>query len=197
MYRYATPLTALLLVALTGALLIAGCSTARPAPYAEAYEAALARYPGHAPVADAPVADFIAFFTHEAGTAQAVADPADLYAERFYFSDTLVTTDDPARALAHLQRMRTGTEAIRVRLLNRVDDGADIYLVWHMEAEFAPVRATVTSTTVGITHLRFDAAGRIVLHQDFWDASEGFYQHVPVLGGMIHRIRRSFQHDDP
>jgi hypothetical protein len=178
-------------------LMLAACSQNGPTPYASAYEDALERYPGTAPVAAERVQAFVDFFSHGGNShgssgGEAETDPAELYADHFYFSDTLLTTDDPARALAHLRRMRANTDTIEVRLLNRLDDGADVYLVWHMQATFAPVRQRVTSTTVGVTHLRFDAAGRIVLHQDFWDASEGLYQHVPMLGRVIHRIRRSF-----
>jgi hypothetical protein len=194
--------------ALTGAvamlvcvLMLAACSQTRPAPYALAYEDALERYPGTAPVAADRVQACIDFFSHGSAATDGDhrdtgADPATLYAQRFYFSDTLLTTEDPMQAIAHLRRMRTSTDAIEVRLLNRLDDGADVYLVWHMKATFAPVREPVTSTTVGVTHLRFDADGRIVLHQDFWDASEGLYQYVPMLGRVIHRIRRSFEHAD-
>lgn len=178
---------------LLAALTLTGCSQTPPEPYAAFYERALERYPGSTPVTDASVDRFIDFFSHNSASA---VDPAALYAERFYFSDTLVTTNDPALALSHLRRMRSSAEELEVRLLNRLDDGADVYLVWQMRATFTPVRSPVTSITIGVTHLRFDDAGRIVLHQDFWDASEGFYQHVPVLGSVIHRIRRSFEHDD-
>lgn len=182
---------------LLAVLLLAGCSQTPPTPYATAYKDALGRYPGTMPVTDASVDRFIAFFSHHQAAAGAEpVDPAAMYADRFYFSDTLVTTEDPALALAHLRRMRSSAEDLEVRLLNRLDDGADVYLIWQMLATFTPVRSPVTSNTIGMTHLRFDDAGRIVLHQDFWDASEGFYQHVPVLGSIIHRIRRGFDHDD-
>jgi hypothetical protein len=54
------------------------------------------------------------------------------------------------------------------------------------------VRSQVTSNTVGVTHLRFDEAGRIILHQDFWDSAEGLYRHIPVLGSLIGVIRGRF-----
>jgi hypothetical protein len=188
---------------LLAALALAGCSQTPP-PYATAYQSALARYPGSTPVDSRAIDRFVAFFSHDGSPddqessqhSSATVSPtaAELYADRFYFSDTLVTTESRGTALAHLERMRSTTGSLEVTLLNRLDDGADVYLVWHMRATFAPVRSTVTSDTIGITHLRFDSDGRIVLHQDFWDASEGLYQHVPVLGSVIHRIRRSFDH---
>ena len=38
-------------------------------------------------------------------------------------------------------------------------------------------------------HLRFNDAGQVVLHQDFWDSSQGFFEHVPILGAMIRWVR--------
>ena len=39
--------------------------------------------------------------------------------------------------------------------------------------------------TEGLSQLRFDDQGRIVLHQDFWNPSAGIYQHLPLLGPAI------------
>ncbi|MDZ7644911.1 MAG: hypothetical protein U5K76_12275 [Woeseiaceae bacterium] len=36
---------------------------------------------------------------------------------------------------------------------------------------------------IDIFDLRRD--GRVALHQDFWDAAGGLYEHVPMLGGLI------------
>jgi hypothetical protein len=40
-----------------------------------------------------------------------------------------------------------------------------------------------------MTMLRFDGEGRVVLHQDFWDPAAGFYEHLPVLGGVLRWIK--------
>ena len=40
--------------------------------------------------------------------------------------------------------------------------------------------------------VRFDAQGRVVLHQDFWDATAGVFEHVPVVGTAIRGIKAKF-----
>jgi hypothetical protein len=193
---------------LLAALALAGCSQTPP-PYATAYQSALARYPGSTPVDSRAIDRFVAFFSHDGSPddqessqhSSATVSPtaAELYADRFYFSDTLVTTETPrhgagtprAHALDHRQPSRSRCSTGSMTAPTSIWCGT-------CAPRFAPVRSTVTSDTIGITHLRFDSDGRIVLHQDFWDASEGLYQHVPVLGSVIHRIRRSFDHaNDP
>jgi hypothetical protein len=41
----------------------------------------------------------------------------------------------------------------------------------------------------GVTQFRFDKEGRVLLHKDFWDSGTGLYEQLPVLGGILGRIR--------
>lgn len=42
----------------------------------------------------------------------------------------------------------------------------------------------------GVTHLRFATDGRITSHRDLFDAAEGFYEALPVVGSMLRAIKR-------
>ena len=119
---------------------------------------------------------------------EAEADARRLYAESLYFSDTLLTSESHEHVVKHMARMHSGTGTLAVEPLGRVVSGADFYLIWRMRASFQPLIQEVNSDTLGISHLRFDADGRVVLHQDFWDAAAGFYQHIPLLGGAIRAV---------
>lgn len=184
-----------LLILATSALLalLSGCSGSDPQPYALAYEEALERYPGSADTDPGAVDRFVEFFSSDASLGGNAASRAeDLYADRLYFSDTLLTSETKETVIHHLTRMHEATRSLSVRVLHRQQDGADFYIIWRMTAEFAPVSTTVTGHSIGMTHLRFDPAGRIVLQQDFWDASAGFYEHLPVIGFAIRSIQGSF-----
>lgn len=181
-------------------LFITGCTQAPPQPYADAYQAALERYPGTTRITPDMTARFVRFFSHDnndgATTDTPALDPTELYGEPLYFSDTLLTTENRSAALQHLNRVRSGTRSLMVTVLDTQVDGQDVYLVWHMRATFAPVRSPVTSTTLGMSHLRFDDTGRIIFQQDFWDSAEGLYRHVPVLGFLIDSIQGRFSRHD-
>jgi hypothetical protein len=182
----------------------AACSQTPAPPYADAYRAALEQIQGSAMITPAMTDRFVLFFSHGTPADGGAAadrtapdvDPESMYGEPMYFSDTLLTTRNRAAAVAHLRRMREATAALRVSVIDTQVSGQDVYLVWQMTAEFEPVRRRVTSNSVGVTHLRFDEAGRIVLHQDFWDSAEGFYRHLPIVGRMIRSIRGTFEPDD-
>ena len=42
--------------------------------------------------------------------------------------------------------------------------------------------------TVGMSHLRFNAQGLVVYHQDYWNATDGIFRHIPILGNMINAV---------
>jgi len=42
----------------------------------------------------------------------------------------------------------------------------------------------------GVTHLRLAADGRVAEHTDLFDAAEGFYETLPVIGGALRAIKR-------
>jgi hypothetical protein len=44
--------------------------------------------------------------------------------------------------------------------------------------------------SIGISHIVFDRDGRIALHQDFWEAASGLFEHIPLVGGLIRAIRQ-------
>ena len=42
----------------------------------------------------------------------------------------------------------------------------------------------------GASHLHFDAAGKVSMHRDYWDAAEELYGKLPVLGGLMRALAR-------
>lgn len=115
----------------------------------------------------------------------------ETYADDVYFNDTLKAIEGRA-ALSHYLRESAGAvEACRVEIQETTRTANDEHLVrWSMMIRFRKLRRGVDTWTVGMSHLRFDAGGRVVYQQDYWNAAEGIYQHVPVLGTMIRAIQR-------
>lgn len=171
--------------------ILAGCAGPTTPPYAVAYRQALDELPGFAPVDPAWLDRFVSHFSSR-GDQPMDVDSGALYAEQLYFCDTLLTTRSREQLQAHMAAFTESGARVAIEVLDRQIDGPDAYLIWFMEASFSPAGREVTSRTLGVSHLRFNERGQIVLHQDFWDAAAGFYEHIPVLGGTIRRVGRSF-----
>ena len=178
-------------------IFLLGCASAQVnnQPYPAAYRLALDTFPGSANVSAESLGEFTTFLS-ELGARDSGVRASQLYASDLHFSDALMLTGDRARVVEHFQGLADAGTAVRVDILQTLISGADVYLVWSMQAEFTPVRKPVTSDTIGITHLRFNEDGRVVLHQDFWDTGLGFYQHIPVLGRVVKTINRRFLVED-
>lgn len=45
-------------------------------------------------------------------------------------------------------------------------------------------------TIDGVTEVRFDEAGLVIAHIDYWDAARQLYEQLPLLGSLLRRLRR-------
>jgi hypothetical protein len=42
----------------------------------------------------------------------------------------------------------------------------------------------------GVSHLKFDADGKVNFHRDYWDTAEELYMKVPLIGSLMRSLRR-------
>jgi hypothetical protein len=59
-----------------------------------------------------------------------------------------------------------------------------------MRLRFLKLAGGEEKRSIGMSHVRFDADGRVELHQDFWDSAAGLWEHVPGLGGLLKLAKR-------
>ena len=114
----------------------------------------------------------------------------EVYADEVFFNDTLKTLHGAAAVEDHLAATAEALEAGTVDFLDLVSDDGDYYFRWQMTVRSKRLAGGEPTTSVGMTHVRFDAEGKVVLHQDFWDATGGLFEHVPALGWALRRAKR-------
>ena len=178
-------------------LMILACSTGACASrsssenisYPAAYRAALIETEESAPVRNEDLQLFIRFL-ESIGTQGSAKAASELYSENIHFSDALILTKDKQVIVKHFSDLEAAGNQVKVTMHQRIISGNDIFLVWSMEARFKPIRRERISDSLGVTHLRFDENGRVILHQDFWDSTEGFFRHIPVLGSVVNSVKR-------
>ena len=178
-------------------LIILACSTTACAgrsgsenrSYPAAYRAALVETEESAPVRNEDLELFIRFL-ESIGTPGSAGAASELYSENIHFSDALILTKDKQVIVKHFSDLEAAGNQVKVTMHQKLISGNDIFLVWSMEARFKPIRRERISDSLGVTHLRFDENGRVILHQDFWDSTEGFFRHIPVLGSVVNSVKR-------
>lgn len=114
---------------------------------------------------------------------------AQLYADQFYFNDTFKTLRTREELVAYLTATGERLQYSEVNIQQVMRQDSDVYIKWHMRFGFRVGGRDVESNSIGITHVRFNQQGQIILHQDFWDGAHGFYRHMPVVGGLVEWLR--------
>lgn len=175
------------------ALLLASCQSPNLSKQrvAEFQSAAAATGPGPAPgsaaekEAIARVKDFLSDLSVE----NVRANTSRVYAKDAYFNDTLKTLRGADEIEAYLLHTAETVEGITVEFDDVARSGSDFYFRWRMDFQAPKLRRGETIRTIGITQVRFDSEGRVVLHQDYWDSMAGLFEHLPVTNQMAGLVR--------
>ncbi len=114
---------------------------------------------------------------------------ASTYSTDAFLNDTLKTEIGAADIEKYFLGTAGNADEIRVEFKDVARSGNDYYLRWVMDVKFKKFHRGQSFRTVGITHARFNEQGLVTLHQDYWDSTTGFFQHVPVLGAGIRYIK--------
>lgn len=68
-------------------------------------------------------------------------------------------------------------------------DGVRAFLVWDFLFRFrSPPRHP--QSLRGGTHLLLAPDGRVRVHHDYWDAAQGIYEKLPLIGALLRWLRR-------
>ncbi|MGA9962988.1 MAG: nuclear transport factor 2 family protein, partial [Azonexus sp.] len=73
----------------------------------------------------------------------------------------------------------------------KVVDDSGAMLIWTFSFRAARRGGGRTQVIRGVSHLRFDAAGKVSYHRDYWDAAEELYMKLPILGVLMRGLRRA------
>ncbi len=112
-----------------------------------------------------------------------------LYASDLFFNDTVHTHEQRDTLITYLEKTSKRLDDMSLEILDSRIAGHDLYLRWIMRTDFQAGFREVSAETIGMTHLRFNQKGKVILHQDFWDSRQGVFEHIPVVGGLIEWIR--------
>ena len=85
-----------------------------------------------------------------------------------------------------LEHTRRQIPDVRFQVIDQVTQGRRVYLKWKMAGT---LRVLGFWRVQGMSELVFNDGGKVMLHQDYWDASEQFYARLPLFGWILRRIR--------
>lgn len=132
--------------------------------------------------------DLIQFY--QTLTPESVSRFGMFYSENAYFKDPF----NEVRCLADIQaifaRMFRQVGEPRFEILERVGDQDGMFLVWNLSFRLRAWRPGQEQRIHGVSHLRFDADGKVCYHRDYWDTGEELYEKLPLVGLGARLLRR-------
>ena len=134
------------------------------------------------------LARVVAFY--ESISASDVAGLGELYAADAFFKDPFNEVRGVPAIARIFEHMFVQVDAPRFTVHETIAQGDAAFLAWDFEFSFRRPLPTGPRRIRGCTHLRFDAAGRVSMHRDYWDAAEELYEQLPAIGVLMRWLRR-------
>lgn len=105
-----------------------------------------------------------------------------LYADGCRFKDPFNDVRGRAALRRVFEHMFETLKSPRFVITTAFVEGDQCFLAWDFHTGDLVIR--------GASHLRFDAAGLVADHRDYWDAAEELYEKLPVLGALMRLLKR-------
>jgi hypothetical protein len=116
-----------------------------------------------------------------------------VYAPDAYLNDTLVTHHGAEAIKAYFLKTAETMTSYKVTIDDTASSGNEHYVRWTMVFSAPKLNGGKPVESVGMSHVRFNGDGQIIMHQDYWDSGFSIYGQIPVLGGAIESIRRRLE----
>ena len=116
------------------------------------------------------------------------ASVSEVYAEKAYFRDGF----RKVRGVKNIEEYFLGTtEAIHECIFEIQDVGysdGNYYFRWIMKLTLNRDKENPLET-VGMSHVRFNAGGKVIFHQDYWETA-ALYERLPIIGSIIRWVKK-------
>ena len=113
-----------------------------------------------------------------------------LYADGAYFRDGFKEVVGIEAMEDYFLKSAGGIQSCTFDIQEMAVHEGNYYFRWVMQLTMKrspddPIR------TVGMSHVRYDAKGKVIFHQDYWDTG-AVYEKLPVMGAVIRWIKNKF-----
>ncbi len=121
-------------------------------------------------------------------TPQRVRLAGVFYHTTVHFKDPFNDVRGIDALMAIFDHMFVSTEDPRFIMCDHVKNDQQAFVTWTFEFSLKGKPYSVR----GATHFKFDDAGLVTEHRDYWDAAEELFQKLPLVGAPVRWLRRQF-----
>ena len=107
------------------------------------------------------------------------------YAPSLYFNDTLRTYRTLDEVVDYLLETANRVTETKAQFEEISSSNESYFIRWKMIMKFSVNGETIETESIGVSQIKFDSSGKVIFHQDFWDNTEGFFRHLPLVGYVL------------
>ena len=126
---------------------------------------------------------------YERLTPESVGQLGNYYADDAYFKDPFNEVRGLVGIRKIFEHMFRQVAEPRFFVTEKVVEGASAMLVWEFHFRMRWPRSSAQMMR-GVSHVKFDNAGKVTYHRDYWDAAEELYEKLPMVGGLMRYLKR-------
>jgi steroid delta-isomerase len=122
-------------------------------------------------------------------TPESVATIASVYADDARFRDPFNDVRGIDRIRHIFADMFIRLDAPRFTIIETIEQPHGVLLIWDFDFRIRALKPALQRRVHGASHIRFDAAGRVNYHRDYWDAAGELYEQLPVVGTLMRWLK--------
>ena len=134
--------------------------------------------------------DALIRFYHDLSS-ESVARFPEFYADDAWFKDPFNEVRGVAATQRIFTRMFRQVAEPRFVITEKVVDAGGAMLVWEFYFRVRLWGRGEAQVMRGVSHLRFNASGKVIYHRDYWDTAEELYMKLPALGTLMRGLKRA------
>jgi len=138
-------------------------------------------------------ADYLAERVKEAYQAfgsENIADVESLYTTDIYFEDPSHAIQGKPSLMRYFSNQFKNLDKCSFKFHSTIANETDIFMTWTMFLNHPKLRGGETIRVEGTSYLR-TRHGKIYYHRDYFDMGAMLYEHLPLIGRIIQRIKLS------
>ena len=117
-----------------------------------------------------------------------VADLESLYTPDIHFEDPSHAVQGKRSLMRYLHKQFSNLSKCSFKFHSSIASETDIFLTWTMFLNHPKLRGGDTIRVEGSSYLR-TRNGKIYYHRDYFDMGAMLYEHLPLLGRIIQRLK--------
>ncbi|MBF0264154.1 MAG: nuclear transport factor 2 family protein [Gammaproteobacteria bacterium] len=116
-----------------------------------------------------------------------------IYRGDISFTDPAHHIGDLKSLIDYFSNMMTQVDNCQFTIHKVIEDNDEAFIQWQMMFSHPSLNKQQDIKVDGVSHIRFDE--KIYFHRDYFDMGSMLYEHIPMIGFLIKKIKNRLNHE--